>query len=148
MASGWRRAALEATETRRDAARRVVVEAEMTRARSGRQHLRNQIVVDGHEESRLLGRAHRVLIEGGGRGMNAGIHDGRTGNRADVRKAAVVARRTRRAIRRTRRNGLVTPAGLVIQGVVLPECTGDRAETPLVRGAQAQFVLLVRVALD
>src|SRR3984893_9968488 len=45
MAYGCPRAPLEATETSRDAARRVVVEAEMTRARRDRQHLRNQIDV-------------------------------------------------------------------------------------------------------
>src|ERR1700674_5747215 len=52
MASGCRRAPLEATETSRDAARRVVVEAEMTRARRGRQHLGNDVEVDGRKESR------------------------------------------------------------------------------------------------
>ncbi len=82
--------------------------------------------------------------------MNARIHDGGPGERAYVREAAgvAIARRPRRGVRGTRRNGLVTPAGLVEQFVVLPKRAGDRAQTPLVRGAQAEFVLLVRIALD
>src|SRR5579863_1883896 len=104
MAAGWRRAALEAAETRRDAARRGVVEAEMTRANRGGQHLRNQIVVGRDEERRLLGRADRVLVEGSVGPLHAGIDDGRIGNRADVRKAANIAGP---AIRRAGGDGLV-----------------------------------------
>src|ERR1700676_950335 len=120
----------------------------MTRAQGGRQYLRDQIVVDRYEEGGLLGGAHRVLIERGVGALNTWVHDGRAGDRADVRKAAVVARRPRSAIRGTRRDGLVVPAGLVIQSVVFPKGAGDCAQTPLVRRAQTKFVLLVGVALD
>ena len=148
-ATGWH-AAFEAAETGEHAARRGVVEAEMTRAGGDRQHLRNQVEVDGGKEGRLLGFTHGVLIEGGGGGMNAWVHHGRPGKRAHVREAAGIAitRRPRRGVRSTRRNVLVTPAGLVQQLIVFPKRAGDRAETPLVRRAQAQFVLLVRVAFD
>src|ERR1700736_1903320 len=112
-ASRGRGALLEASETPRDAARRGVVEAEMTRARRDRQHHGNQVDVDGGEERRLLGFTHGVLIEGGIFALYTGIHDGRPGRRAYVREAAAIARRARRPVRRTRRNGLVIPAGLI-----------------------------------
>ena len=76
-----------------------------------------------------------------------GTADGRAGDRADVRQAAAVARRSRRAIRGAWRNGLVVPVGLVVQLVGLPEGARDRAKAPVVRRADAEFMLLVLVFL-
>src|SRR6185437_11219986 len=96
-------------------------------------------------EGGLLGLAHRVLIEGGVITLHPRIHHGRAGKRADVAEAAGVSRP---AVRRTGRHVLVVPAGLVVELVVLPEDAGDRAQPPLIRGAQAELMLLVGIALD
>ncbi len=141
-----RRASLEAAETGEHAAGRGVVELEVARADREGQHLRNQVEVDRGEEGGLLGLAHRVLIEGGVIALHPRIHDGRAGERADVREAA--GRCPGPLCRRTRRNVLVVPAGLVVQLVVFPEGADDRPQPPLIRRAQAEFVLLVGVALD
>src|SRR2546430_16556328 len=74
-ATGWH-AVLEAAETGKDAARRRVVEAEMTRAGGDRQHLRNQGEVDGGKEGRLLGFTPGVLVERGGGGGKARVYHG------------------------------------------------------------------------
>ena len=111
--SGGRRPALVAAETAADAALRGVVEVEIPRADRERQHLRYQVVVDRGEESQLLRVARGVLREGGVVALNTGIRHRRPGCRAYVRKAAAIARSARRAVRRTRRHGLVQPAGLV-----------------------------------
>src|SRR6202789_627671 len=105
--SPGRDALLEATETAADAALRGVVEVEIPRADRERQHLRYQVVVDRREESQLLRVARGVLREGGVVALNAGIRHRRPGCRAYVREAAAIARSARRAVRRTRRNGLV-----------------------------------------
>ena len=52
VTTSGRRALLKATEASNDAAVGRIVEAEMTGTQRGRQHLRNQIEVDGCEESR------------------------------------------------------------------------------------------------
>src|SRR5882762_4065470 len=72
-ASTGRDASLEATETGQDAASQGVLEAEMPCTERHRQHLRNQIEVDGGEESRLLRFAHLVLVERGVVALYPGI---------------------------------------------------------------------------
>ncbi len=121
----------------------------MTRTSGERQHLRDQVEVDRGEERRLLGLAQLVLVEGGVVALHTGVHDGRAGERADVRLAAgiAIARRAGRRVRGAGRHGLVQPGGLVVQHVILPVRPADRAQPPLVRRAQAKFVLLVHVAL-
>src|SRR5579859_1975150 len=137
VAPGRRDASLEAAETGKDAARRVVVEAEMARADRGRQYLRDQIEVDRREEGGLFGGADGVLIERRVRTLNAGVLDRRAGDRTDVREAAVIARRSGRTIRGARRNALVVPAGLIVQGIVFPKRTGNGPQPPVVRRADA-----------
>src|ERR1019366_8765552 len=138
---------LEAVETAADAAFRGIVEAEVARAHRDRQHLRNQVEVDRREEGRLFGFTHRVLVKRRVGALNPGIYHGRPGSRTYVREAAGIARRARCAVRGTRGNGLVHPAGLVVQLVGLPIRAGDGPQPPVVRRAHAEFVLLVLVLL-
>src|ERR1700691_3051363 len=99
MAAGGRRTRLEAVETGEDATGRKVLEQEMARAERQRQHLRNQVVVERDEESRLSGLAHSVLVEGAVGALYTGILDGRPGEGADVRQAAGIAGGSRRGVR-------------------------------------------------
>src|ERR1700722_16943836 len=146
---GGRFALLEAAETADDATLQEVLEQVVTRAHRGRQYLRNHIEVDRQEERRLLGVANLVLIERSIVALNTGIHDARPGSRADVRKAAGIARVDAwNPARGAGRNRLVAPAGLVEQLVVLVICADDAAQAPLVRRAQADFLLQVLVFLD
>src|ERR1700748_1951723 len=118
----------------------------MSRSGGDRQYLRNDVVVDRDEECGLLRLTHRVLVEGGRRRVYARHGDGRARRRADVREAAAVASGTGRIVRGARGNGLVVPATLVEEVVVFPEGAGNRAQAPVIRCAEAQFVLLVGVA--
>src|ERR1700728_533218 len=120
----------------------------MACADGGRQHLRDQIEIDRRKEGQLFGLADLVLVEGGVVSLNTGILYGRARESADIRQAAAIAERARRAVRGARRDVLVHPGGLVVDGVVLPERTADGAHPPVIRRAQAQFVLLVRIALS
>ena len=113
VASGGRDARLEAVETRHHAAGGKVFEQEVARAECGGQHFRDQVEVDRRKECRLPGLAHRVLVERAVVVLDAGIHDRGAGECAGVRQAAAVARRSRRRVRGTGRNGLVHPIGLV-----------------------------------
>src|SRR5580700_3230341 len=83
VAAAGRQACLEAAETRQHAAGHGVLEEEMTRAGGERQHLRDQVEVDGGEESRLLGLAQLVLVEGRVVALYPGILYGRVRKGAD-----------------------------------------------------------------
>src|ERR1700733_355830 len=139
---------LEAAEARENAALIVVFELEMARAGRQRQYLRNNVEVGGSEESRLLGVAILVLVEGGIVPLDPRILYVRAGESTDVRDAIGIARRAGRAVRGAWGNVLVHPGGLVVELVILEKGAGDAAQTPIVRRAEAQFVLQVLVLFD
>src|SRR2546430_15357652 len=101
----------------------------MTRAERRRQHLRNQVEVDGYEERGLLRIAHLVLVEGGVVALNTRIHDGRAGKRANVRQTALRQRRGTGGAR------LLPPRGPVPTRVVLPRPPRAGPPPPALPGA-------------
>src|SRR5262249_12694192 len=101
--------------------------------------------IERAEEGRLLRLADRVLVEGRVVVEDAGILHRRPGDRTNIGEAA--GGRRRRAVVGAGRHGLVEPARLVIEDVLFPERAENAADAPLIRGTQAQLVLLVNVAL-
>src|SRR5581483_12016127 len=132
---------LEAFETAAHAADRGVVEAEVTRAGRDGQDFRDDVEVEGGEEGGLLRLTHRVLVEGRIVALDSRILYRGPWRGADVEEAVCVVRG------RARRHGLVVPTGLVPQLVGFPEHAADGAQPPVIRRAEAEFVLLVGVAL-
>src|ERR1700722_388181 len=119
----------------------------MAGAQRERQNLRDEVEGQRREDGGLLGFATRVLVEGSVVVLNTGIFDAAPGESADIREAAGIARRSRRAVRRARRNALVHPGGPVEEFVVFVVRADDAAQTPVVRRAQANLVLHVFIAL-
>src|SRR5262249_46394957 len=91
VAAARRYAALEAAEAARNTAFGGIIELEMARAGSDRQYLRNDVVVRGGKEGKLLGLAHGVLIEGGMVAQDPRTYHRRIRRRADIGKATTVA---------------------------------------------------------
>src|SRR5450631_4461523 len=120
----------------------------MARTQGERQHLRDDVVVHGREECRLLGITQRVRVEGNVIGLDAGTSDGRAGYRADVRETAAVAGRARRTVRRAGRHGSLYPFGLIVYLAVFDIRADDAAQAPVLRRAETKFVLQVLVVLQ
>src|SRR5713101_6875372 len=114
-APAGRHTLLEAVEAAGHAADEGVLEFEVPRTRRQGEHFRNQVKVDVREERSLFDLAMGVFKKGDVVVLDTGVFDGGAGDRADIRHATRIARRSRRAVRRAIRDGLVQPVGLVTQ---------------------------------
>ena len=134
-APAGRIARLEAAETAGHAAGEGILELVVARAGRDRKHFRNDIEVHRPEERGLFDLALGILEEGDIVVLHARVFGGGQRVRTDIRQAAGVPGRAGCAIRRTCRNALVRPVGLVEQLVLFIERTDDAADTPVVGSA-------------
>ena len=132
---------LVAAEAAADATDKLVTKAEVTRADRRRQLLRDDVVVERRKECRLLRLTTLVLIERSVLRLHAWVSNRRARDRADRGQTGHIV------VVRARGQRLVMPARPVIQNVVFIKRSNDTAQTPVVRRAKAQFVLLMLVAL-
>ena len=134
-----RRRELLAVEAAHIAASLAVIVLEVTNAAGDRQRVRDQVEIDRGELRQLLVAALDVVEEPRRR-----VRGDRRASPATA--GAARSSRTLSPVGRAGRNGHVRPLGLVDDLVILPVRADEAADAPVVRGAQAQLVALVRVA--